>query len=350
MCSRRSKEMRDLHEQTGQWVDVAQSNSHAAELMRKGGLVTQGIYMVHQVMEGATKAFAVANGIDHDEVRRQGHQNVKLLMLTMDSVARGSGRTEYINHMVGGHYFKVDDYDVISHLTHALEVTSDVKNSDAEKTKAADVVFESALTATPKEVERLLSLFDASHKVLRGMSGLLNHIKRREMVLELPPPRGSSRVTLTQQVVEQCRLPAREFHQTEVDVFDDLENLISDIIFHDGGSSAILNGRHLVAQFKRFMQLQTALLGTLILGAIVWPHESYTRYPAPPGAPRNVRAAAKRINNNKRRQMGIGHYTNELGVVKHFREIVRSSALITTYLRNIQDNYYLLEGPTSERP
>ena len=348
MCSRRSKEMRDLHEQAGQWVDVAQSNSQAAEWMRKGGLVTQGIYMVHQVMEGATKAFAVANGVDHDEVRRQGHQNVKLMMVTMDSVVRGSGRTDYVNHMVGGHYFKVDDYDVISHLARALEVTSDVKSSDAEKTKAADVVFESALTATPKEVERLLSLFDASHKVLRGMSGLLNHIKRREMVLELPPPRGSSNVTLTQQVVEQCRLPEREFHQTEVDIFDDLENLISDIIFHDGGGSAILNGRHLVAQFKRFMQLQTALLGTLIIGAIVWPHEAYTRYPAPPGAPRNVQAAAKRIK--RRRQMGIGHYTNELGVVKHFREIVRSSALIATYLRNIQDNYYLLEGPTSERP
>lgn len=346
MGSRRSREMRELHEQTGQWVDMAQSNSQAAQLMRKGGLVTQGIFMVQQIMEGATKAFAVGNGATHDEVQSQGHQNLKLMMMAMESVIVGSGRTDYVNHMVGGHYFKADNYDVIRHLARALEVTSDAGSSNANKAKAADGVFESALTATPREVEQMLYLFDTSHRVLREVSGLLNHLKNSEMVLELPPPRGSSKASLTQQVAKQCRLPDRELHPTEVDIFDDLENLVSDIIFDGGGGCATLSGRHLVAQFKRFMQLQTALLGVLIVGAIVWPHEAYSRYPARPGAPKDVRAAAKRVN--RRRQMGIRHYTKDLGVVKHFKEIEKRSRLIATYLRNIQDNYYLLEGPTSE--
>ena len=344
--SSRSREIKDLHEQTGQWVDLAQSNSQAAKVLVKNGLKIQGIFIVQQSMEAATKAFAVANGKDHSEVRSQGHQNLKLLMMTLDTVVKRWGKSDYVNHMVGGHYFKVDDYDVGKHLARAVEVTSDEKRTNTEKRREANRLYESAITLTPKEVKRLLWLFDQSHSVLNGMSGLLGHLKSREMSLELPLPRGRSNSTLTQQIIEQCRLPDREFHATEVEVFCELEELISGIIVDGGGGHTTLHGRHLTAQFKRFMQLQTALLGTLIIGSIVWPHEVGPRYPAPPDAPRKVSEAAERFHGHRR--VGIQHYTDQLGVVKHLKAIVERSTRITTYLRSIQDNYYILDGPTAE--
>ena len=343
----RTREMRALHRQTGQWVDVAQSNARSAQVLVGERLTTQGIHMVQQSMEGATKAFAVANGVEHGDVRKQGHQNLKLLMMTMDSIVQRTGWSEYVNHMVGGRYFRTEDYDVRSQLARAIEVTSDGVSTEAEKKAEASKLYESAFMATPKEVKRLLWLFDKSRDALTGLSGLLVHLKGGVLVLELPPPRGASHASLTQQVIGQCRLPDREFHETELEIFDELEGLISRIIVDGGGGQATLNGLHLVAQFKRFMQLQTALLGILIIGAIVWPHESYPRYPAPPGAPRSLSAAVRRLKTGRR--VGIEHYRNELGVVKHLNGIVERSMTITSYLRNIQDNYYLLEGPTPER-
>ena len=228
-----------------------------------------------------------------------------------------------------------------------MEVTSDDEKTDAEKSREANQLYESALTATPGEVKRLIWLFDQSHSVLTGMSKFLGHLKGREMHLELPPPVGKSDVTLIQQIVEQCRLPRRGFHETEVEIFDELEGLLCDIVVDRDRGNASLNGLHLIAQFKRYMQLQTARLGILIIGSIAWPHEGYPRYPSPPDAPPNASKAAKKFHGY--RGMGIQHYTNELGVMNHLKAIVGKSVLITTYLRNIQDNYYLLEGPTSER-
>ncbi len=110
--SSRSREMKALRGQAGQNVDVAQSNARSAQVPVKNRLTTQGIFMVQQSMEGATKAFAAANGADYKDVPRQGHQNLRLMMMTLDHIVRRTGKSDYVNHMVGGRYFKVDDYDV----------------------------------------------------------------------------------------------------------------------------------------------------------------------------------------------------------------------------------------------
>ena len=55
-----------------------------------------------------------------------------------------------------------------------------------------------------------------------------------------------------------------------------------------------MNANQIEPGLTRFFDMQSVLARILILGSLVWSHESYPRYPAPPNAPDSLDEAAKR--------------------------------------------------------
>ena len=80
------------------------------------------------------------------------------------------------------------------------------------------------------------------------------------------------------------------------------------------------------------MAKQIADLGILSIGALVWPHESYPRYPADPNAPNSLFDAAKKSEGGKR-MLGTQHYSEQLGVICHIRRLTKECKNTTSLLQ-----------------
>ena len=108
------------------------------------------------------------------------------------------------------------------------------------------------------------------------------------------------------------------------------------------GGKFVVNANEIEPGLSRLFDMQSVLAGILILGSLVWPHESYPRYPAPPNAPDTLDEAAKRTGGW--RNMGTKHYTEELGVIKHIKPLATQAKNTTTLLKRCYDNGYLLSS------
>ena len=74
----------------------------------------------------------------------------------------------------------------------------------------------------------------------------------------------------------------------------------------------------------------------LVVSGLVWPHESYTRYPAPPEAINLSFLDAVATG-----QVGSGHYSPAVGVIAYIREISNLVVRITGTLKKIHGAGYL---------
>ena len=331
----------------GEWVCLAVWNADAASLLaRKATLHPQALYMVQQSMEAATKALARSAGKSHNDI--YGHELLNLLFWTQQTVIQDMSAVEYANHMLATYHYKTENYDVIQHLQDVLSLTSPPSKRgqlDNKQKESADRLFESALTAPPKEVELLLDYLDRSEKLVRSVSEHLKPLTNKRLSLDLSLSDRDPTNSLIQQIINQCRIPNRRLHETEIALLEQIEGLIASIVRNQNSGFVVdVDGKQLIRQLGSFLDTQVANLGILTVGALVWPHESYPRYPAPPNAPGSIKDAAKRVAGGKRR-LGTKHYTNKLGVIKHITRLTTRAKKTADLLKNAYDSDYLTRAP-----
>ena len=278
----------DRQKAVAQWIEVARDNASAARrLVRGKPLRTHALYWVQQSMESATKALARSKGKTHEEV--YGHNFLELLFATLQKIIEDSNGAAYANHMISQHYYKTGEYDSVDQLRRALTLTSSPTKTlkmDREQKESASQFYESALTASAEEVHTLLELWDRSSEAIWKIPRLLHPLQNRRLNLDVALSNRDPSQSLIRQIQMQCLGDGanRELHETEIHLLEQLEEVLAYLIETQGQPRVVINGNQIIEHFDKFIRMQAANLGILTIGGIVWPHESYPRYPAPPGA------------------------------------------------------------------
>ncbi len=344
----------------GEWVAVASEHADAAvDLSKKPRLSKQALYHTQQCMEDATKGIARAAGVSHDDLREHSHNYPYLFFLLLDTIITESDGIQYANELLSPYYANQQEYDVRTHLGDMLNLTSSPRNKNLSKQQreAAEQFFDALLQFPPEGVKKMLDGLAQLNKKLQqtlSMEGPIDRFTREPFVVEPSRTDGGFVESIYRQLLEQgqgrpggrklsgeeSKLLLRLARQTEKDLFAKYgQEQVWDWLKERGGKITV-NANDISQGLDRFFDMQSVLAGILILGSLVWPHESYPRYPAPPNAPVSLDDAAKRIG--RWRSMGTRHYTQELGVIKYIKPLAVQSKKTIVLLKRCYDDGYML--------
>ena len=331
------EQIESTHRSVGEWVDIAVDNAEAAELLAKTArLRPLSLHMVQQSMEAATKALATAAGISHYTLKT--HNNLDLFVRTLGTFIGNSAAAEYANSMLSPYAHNPESYDVIQHLQTMLSLTS--SPSKKKQNKDAERLFESALTASPAEVKLMLKQLDQIEKRMRSIperKTLRKRLRNNKLSLRLDPTDPSPEQSVIQQVVAQSLGDGNYKQQNEFTnaILANLGDLIVSKLQSQSGSDIGIDGAGILRGIEVWLfDAQTVNFGILIVGSLVWPHESYPRYAPTSDAPDSLQQAAKHCRQGK---LGRRHYNDELGVIKHIKPLIRSAKKTTALLKKCYD-------------
>lgn len=331
----------------------------AVDLAKKPRFRKQALYHTQQSMEDATKGIARAAGISHDDLREHSHNYPYLFFLLLDTIITDSDGIQYSNELLSPYYANQEEYDAKTRLGNMINLTSSPSNKNLTKTQreAAEQFFDALLRFPPEGVEIMLTQLDELNKKLRQVldkEGPIARFTKEPFVVKPSRSDGSFMQSVYRQLLEQARqrpggrklskpeteLLQRMAKQTEANLIAQYgEEQIWECLEGQGGRLTV-NTSEISPGLNRFFDMQSVLAGILILGSLVWPHESYPRYPAPPDAPDSLNEAAKRTG--RWRSMGTKHYTEELGVIQHIKSLTIQAKKTTVLLKTCYDNGYML--------
>jgi hypothetical protein len=344
----------------GEWVTVASEHADVAvDLARKSRFPKQALYHTQQSMEDATKGISRAAGVSHDELREHSHNYPYLFFLLLDTIITDSDGIQYANELLSPYYANQKGYDVKTHLGDMLNLTSSPRNKKLTKPQreAAERFFDALLRFPPEGVEVMLKqLAELNKKLQQTLSkeGPIDQFTKEPFVVKPKRTDGSFMQSVYLQLLEQARkrpggrnlsntekaMLQRMARQSETNLLAQYgKEQIWEWLDAQGGSLSV-NANEINPGLNRFLDMQSVLAGILILGSLVWPHESYPRYPAPPNAPDSLDEAAKRTG--RWRSMGTKHYTQELGVIKHINLLTVQAKKTTVLLKKCYDDGYML--------
>ena len=344
----------------GEWIILASEHSDiAVDMAKKKHLQKHALYHVQQSMETAAKGLAIGAGVSHDEVRKHSHDYPYLFFLLAQKIIPESDGIQYANELLAPFYTGQGQYDVQGQLGGMLNLPTSPRNKKLNKTQKqeAEKFFDALLQFPPEGVEIMLDKLAELNQNMRqalNKGGPIAEFINEPFVLEPSRSEGSFAQSIYRQLVDQARMRpgGRKLSRVEIDLLERLArqteaNLRSEYteeqiwkwLDAQGGKLSV-NANQIEPGLTRFFDMQSVLAGILILGSLVWPHESYPRYPAPPNAPDSLDEAAKRTRGW--RNMGTKHYTEDLGVIKHIKTLAAQAKNTTTLLKRCYDNGYLL--------
>ncbi len=344
----------------GEWIILASEHSDIAfDMAKKKRLQRHALYHVQQSMETAAKGLSIGAGVSHDVVRKHSHDYPHLFFFLAQKIIVESDGIQYANELLAPFYTGQGQYDVQAQLGGMLNLTSSPRNKNLNKTQQqeAEKFFDALLQFPPEGVEIMLEkLAELNQKMRQALNkgGPIAEFIREPFVLEPSRSEGSFAQSIFRQLIVQARMRpgSRKLSHAEMDLLERLarqteanlraeytEEQIWEWLDAQGGKLSV-NANQVEPGLTRFFDMQSVLAGILILGSLVWPHESYPRYPAPPDAPDSLSKAVQRTGGW--RNMGTKHYTEELGVIKHIKPLAAQAKNTTTSLKRCYDSGYLL--------
>ena len=317
-----------------EWFDLAQCNAEAAVLLaEQPRLRCQSLYFTQQSMEAATKGLARNAGVPHDDFRTWSHNNLNLLLWCVDAVIESSGIANHIRKVFSTPPSNDEASDVIMQLEAFLAKTADlskVKKMGKQKENNAKNFFTYMITLPPEGVLTLLKLLtDVENNInqQRGASGLfISMIAHSPFSVRTLPSNANVLTELVPQILFQFqkRIPGEKMNNEQRELARKLISHMLECAIKEIGEvrfRAELKAMKwkIPLDHKQIManafDIPLAVVGVFILGTLVWPHESYPRYPAHPCADESLKQAAEQ------RKMGIRHYSDDLGVISHIQEL-----------------------------
>ena len=344
----------------GEWIDLSLEHADiAVDLAKKPRLRKHALYHTQQSMETAAKGLAIGAGVSHDEIRRHSHDYPYLFFLLVEKIITESGGIQYANELLAPYYASQGGYDVEARLENMITLTSSPKNRNLTKAQkeSAEQFFDGLLQFPPEAVQMMLNQLTKLNEHLRqalNKNGPIARFTNQPFVLEPSRSDGSFVQSIYRQLLEEAskRPGGRKLSKSEEALLWRMarqsetrltaqysEEQIWDWLASQGGEISF-NANQIEPGLNRFFDMQSVLAGILILGSLVWPHESYPRYPAPPDAPDSIEQAARRTG--KSRSLGTKHYTEHLGVIKHIKTVTAQAKMTATLLKKCYESGYLL--------
>ena len=332
----------------GDWLDLASEHAEVACLLARK-FPTHALYMTQQSMEAATKGLARGMGASHEDVRSWGHQNFNLFFWLMENLVR-MGATPHIDEILASHGVAHPEKDVLTRLHDMVLRTANPRRlSKAPDREAASQFYGSMLTLPPEPVEFLSDAFTKLRKASRLTSAqrrLIQGITKKPFKLMLLAGNEDAIESLSKQVCKQLleRLELAQLRTLDSAIVESLGMQYMSKRFATIGEESIQaelennSGMYKIPDvakgYDTSIQVPVAFIGLFIVGGLVWPHESYPRYVAPPDAPDDIEQAAEQ------RKFGTQHYSEQLGVIKHIGTLTKQAREITKALRaGYQANY-----------
>ena len=334
-----------------EWIAEADKHVRTAKyLLKKDGIRNLTLAHVQQSMEMATKGLARASGVPHRELQTEiGHNNLFLFTKIIEIVIDSMEDYKRINDVLGCSYREGKNYDVAKHIQNVLTATASPRHAkDKDAKQYAREIFDSGKKMTPDEVKFMLDSFDRITGIMRVPSpvqGLIRKITSEPVNVRRPVSGSNWMDDIVVQATQQ--LSSRIGAQADPAAVTLLQDIARSIPTSEEDMTAELeenNGRfyfdgdQLIEEMTGMLSMMSANMGLLIIGSLVWAHESYPRYPADPDAPDSIELAVKQ------RQLGTKHYANDMGVIRHIKPLI---ARADRTIRSLKKGYkagYLLMG------
>ena len=246
-----------------------------------------------------------------------------------------------ISEVLAGFQREGTNYDSAKHIQNVLEATASPRRARALGSEQyASEVFTSGMRMPPEEVKFMLDSFD---RIASGMqvppqaTRLLRKLTAEPIYFQLPTSAVNWTDDIVRQAAEQLhsRIGRRSnraevaFLQSIARSFSDQEGIEAALRANEGKPYRFdFDGHQWVERAIGIPQMLLANLGLLIVGSLVWVHESYPRYPAEPDAPDSIEQAARE------RKLGVKHYTDEMGVIKHIKPLTAKADMTIRLLKN----------------
>ncbi len=344
MSDEQYEDLETRRESVGEWLDIALENAEAAILLsKKAGLEKQALYMTQQSMEASIKGLARWVGLRHSEVRVESHNIIHLYAKVLRRIAENRENEADVNQMLSSLSVPGEAYDVLKELRELLDLTNAPSKAD-EKAKR---FFEELAIASPMVTKNLLAALKKQYKVLdTGVSNLVMLKGLISKPFKIRVPLSNQDVVtefsnlVVNQVVRRCKKGGIIMKGAEISM---LRRRLAQMARQQVNSIGIegfrreieiCNGEIRVSPsliFEMF-DVPKAAIGIIIVGSLVWPHESYLRYPIDPAfAHLSLEEAASE------RKLGTRHYTDELGAITYIRDLAVEAQRVANLLERIRE-------------
>ena len=348
MTTNFSEEILNRQKRAEEWISEAEKHIRVARLLlKKKKLQNIVLYHLQQSMEMATKGLARASGISHSELRKEiKHNNLFLFVKIVEIVVDSLDGYEQINEVLACFYQEGKNYDSAKHIQDVLAATASPGNlQTSELKKYARKIFDSGMKMPPEEVKSLVDSFDRAIRLMQVSSQAKNLIRKllaTPIYLQTPAPEVNWMDDIINQVHQQLvgRVGASP-NPAAVALVKDLarniatrEEITAELKANNG--KFCFDGDQFVKVTIGIPGMLLANLGLLIIGSLVWAHESYPRYPAEPDAPDSIEQAVGE------RKLGVKHYTNNMGVIRNIKPLTDKAAKTISLLKSANEAGFLL--------
>ena len=337
-----------------EWFEVASKNAQCAVILSKkpgsrkqSRFRKQSLYMTQQSMETATKGLASVAGVSYEEIRKLRHNNLRIFFLFMERVLAAMQSVDYISAVLSSHSADNESYDAAAEISNMLNLTSDPRNrgklSKSQK-ESATRFYNSMMALPPQDVDLMLQLLSTLRATLRrtpDTMSLIKYMANKTFVMDPYASYDDIAKSIAGQVIErnQSHKTSRNLNEAEVALVEKMcQHMMKRMVDGDGDKQFRLELKENNGEFtlpsssfvpvvKHSLDLQAIHLGILIVGSLVWLHESSPRYPPDPDAPDSAEEAVAQG------KMGARHYTDDRGVIKHVRTLALEAQKTTDLLK-----------------
>ena len=242
-------------------------------------------------MEIAVKGFALGVGFSHEEITHERHNILHLYADILNRITRQTETAPDLDKMLAGLKTKGEAYDTLTELKRILQLSA--SPSDAEfQEETAGKFFGDMLTAPSETVHELLRVLEKTYtEVDAGLNNpkLIESFTGKPFVLKTPSSGKFTAVLFTQKILGQITRRHRMKREHLLMFNKVIPRIAENIIAQKGeeGFTSELEKSGGIFSFNReqilrMLDIPKASIGMLVVGSIVWPHESYLRYPAHP--------------------------------------------------------------------
>ena len=331
-----------------EWFELASENAECAVLLsNRGRFRKQALYMTQQSMEAATKGMASDAGVSYREILKHGHNNLHIILLVFQKYLDTMPNVDHINDVLSSHSANNEPYDAAAKISNILNLTSDPRNREElskSQKESATQFYDSMRLASVHDVDSMLQLLSKLRTTLMltpNLKSLIEHISNTTFIMDPCASYENIAKSLAGQVIDrrQSHKTSRLLNKVEVALFDTMcqhmmnltvdreedEQFRSELKANNGEFT--FSSSSFISVVEHSLNVQLIHLGIIIVGSLVWPHESSPRYPPDPDAPDSAGEAVAQ------RKMGARHYTNDLGVIKCIKKLSREAQTTTNLLK-----------------